>query len=82
MFNRLSTAIGTCNSFENILGAGPNSNQIKGRETRKGFPTKQVRQTFLSSCTVALRNRHLLDLSFRENRFPREGISSNANIFL
>ena len=29
----------------------------KGRETRKDFPTKQISQTFLSSCTVALRNR-------------------------
>ena len=29
----------------------------KGKETRKDFPTKQISQTFLSSCTLALRNR-------------------------
>ena len=54
--------------------------QNKGRETRKDFPTNQISHIFLSSCTVALRNRHLSDLSCRENRFPWEGISSNANL--
>ena len=52
--------------------------QNKGRENRKDFPTKQISQTFLSSCTVALR--HLSDLSCRENCFPREGVSNNANL--
>ena len=54
--------------------------QNKGRETRKDFPIKKISQTFLSSCIVALRNRHLSDLSCRKNRFFREGISSNANL--
>ena len=54
--------------------------QNKGRETSKDFSTKEISQTFLSSRTVALRNRHLSELSCRENRFSREGISSNANL--
>ena len=36
-FSHLSTAIGTFNSFENILGAGPNPKQRQG--TRKDFLT-------------------------------------------
>ena len=31
--------------------------QIKGRETRKDIPTKQISHNFLSSCTKALRIR-------------------------
>ena len=53
--------------------------QNKGRETRIDFPTKQISQTFLNSCTVAVRNRHLSHLFCRENRFSLESISSNAN---
>ena len=44
--------------------------QNKVREISKDFSTKQISQTFLSSCTVALRNKHLSDLSCREHRFP------------
>ena len=55
-----SRAIGTFNSYENILGAGPNPK--KSRESRRDFSTKQVSQTLLSSCTMALKNRHLSDL--------------------
>ena len=61
-------------SWEQVL------TQNTGRQIRKDFPTKQISQTFMSSCTVALGNRHLPDLSCRENRLFREGISSNAKL--
>ena len=54
--------------------------QNKNRETHRDFPSKKISQTFLSSSTVALRDRHLSDISCREDRFSREGISSNSNL--
>ena len=78
MFSGLSRAIGTFNGFENILGAGPNPKQRQRNSER--FPDQANLTNFFPSCTVALRNRHLSDIPSRENRFSREGISSNANL--
>ena len=62
----LNRVIDTFKSFENILGAAPN-------------PKQSQKNSHLSS-TVVLTNRYLLDISCRDHYFPREGISSNANL--
>ena len=69
-------AIGTFNSFENIPRAGPNPKQ---RQRKSWGFSDQISQKLFILCTVALRNRHLSDITCRENFYPREGISSGVN---